>query len=613
MDKLTLEIKTPLELDSSILPSISVSGKGIQVGRKAGNDWVLPDPTRYISGAHFEIICEAGRYLLRDVSTNGTFLNGTRQSLENPHSINNHDQIKIGHYVIEARLTPVVIPAVAVALEPTDMPVPPPESILPELRSKHGSSSDSPAQIVPELIPEFDLMAPFSPEPDHEPELKPDPLLAPEINPEPKRLPLDPARIVDTPLKPFSDSKDTLDEGRVEEEPTPDLVAEVPIPAQVLAPPMSRNVQSPPVGAPMTSASSNQTGRPDTQAPKANSHTQIPDFFSLMANKTGMIGVSGPPTGGLSEIPPAPSVSRPPSKISSPPVFMSKHESTLEAPTPKPESVPKPSVVTDINEIITTQSQGLGERFSDPSLTPKSASILGPATVVSAPTAPVLPTPATIPPISPAAAQPAPKSEERPQNAELTPNGNPDLFLRGFLDGAGIDDANLLEIPIEDLGYMLGQCARIGTQEMMEMLQDRAAVKFLVSKEDRTMQVTTGNNPMKFMPDAEQAFETMFVKPRSGYLGGDAGFKNALSDIRLHQAALMAAVQPALADMLDGLAPEEIEEDTGKSRLGGAARKYWDEYSKRWNSRSAQGESGMLDAFLRALACRYAEALDKHT
>ena len=607
MDKLTLEIKTPLELDSSILPSISVSGKGIQVGRKVGNDWVLPDPTRHISGAHFEIICEAGRYLLRDVSTNGTFLNGTRQSLEIPHNINDHDQIKIGHYVIEARLTPAVIPAVAVA----DVPVAPPESLLPKLEWQHGLSSDSPPKIVQELIPEFDLMAPFSPKPDQEPELEPDPLLAPTINPEPKRSPWNPARIVDTPLEPFSGSKDTLDEEPVEEEPTPDLAAAVPIPAQVLAPPMSRNLQSPPLGASMTSSPSNQTRRPNTQAPKTNSHTQIPDFVSLMANKTGMMGVSGPPIGGRSASPPAPSVSSPPRKISSPPVFMSEHESIPEAPTPKPESVPKPSVVTDITEIIATQSQGLGERFSDPSLAPKSAPILGPATVVPAPPAPVLPTPATITPISPVAAQPSPKSEERPQNAALTPNGSPDLFLRGFLDGAGIEDANVLEIPIEDLGYMLGQCARIGTQEMMEMLQDRAAVKFLVSKEDRTMQVTTGNNPMKFMPDAEQAFETMFVKPRSGYLGGDAGFKNALTDIRLHQAALMAAVQPALADMLDGLAPEEIEEDTGRSRLGGAARKYWDEYSKRWNSRSAQGESGMLDAFLSALACRYAEALDK--
>lgn len=643
MDKLTLKIKNPLELDSGILPSISFSGKGIQVGRKAGNDWILPDSTRHISGAHFEIICEAGRYLLRDVSTNGTFVNGMRQSLENTCEVRDHDQIKVGHYVIEVSLDPAIIPAVippvVVAPEPAEVP------LLPDLEPQPDLSTGATPEIVHELIPDFDLMAPSLPEP--EPELEP----FPELEPEPEKTPPDSAPIADTPFEPFSDLKSTIDGESVEEEPTPTPVAQVVAP--VLVPSMSRNVQSPPSGASMTSAPSNQTRRPNTQgpntqAPKTKNHAQIPDFASLMAKKTGMMGVSGPPIGGRSALLSAASVSRPPSKISSPPVFTSKPKSIQEAPAPNPDVMPEtpvqampvlqlgpnlvtrsyppskpkpdqkpeptlePSVVTHITKIMTTQSQGLGERFGDLSLAPKSVPVVAPAPVVSAPTAPILPTPAPPQPITPVAAQSAPKPAERPQNASPTPNGTPDVFLRGFLAGAGIDDANALEIPIEDLGYMLGQCARIGTQEMMEMLQDRAAVKFLVSQEDRTMQVATGNNPMKFMSDAEQAFETMFVKPRSGYLGGDAGFKNALTDIRLHQAALMAAVQPALADMLNGLAPSEIEEDTGGARLGGAGRKYWNEYSKRWKSRAAQGENGMLDAFLAALARRYAEALDKH-
>ena len=125
------------------------------------------------------------------------------------------------------------------------------------------------------------------------------------------------------------------------------------------------------------------------------------------------------------------------------------------------------------------------------------------------------------------------------------------------------------------------------------------------------MRVATGNNPMKFMADPDQAFEALFVKPRDGYLTGPDGFENALVDIRRHQAAVIAAVQPALAEMLDGLSPTEIEEETGGGMLGGGARKAWDEFSKRWETRAAQGENGMLDAFIKAFSRHYSEALRK--
>lgn len=183
--------------------------------------------------------------------------------------------------------------------------------------------------------------------------------------------------------------------------------------------------------------------------------------------------------------------------------------------------------------------------------------------------------------------------------------------MRAFMEGAGITDASQLQIPPEEMGRIMGQIARMGTNELMRMLQDRAAVKLFVSNEDRTMRVATGNNPMKFMIDSEQAFEALFLKPRDGYLTGAAGFENALTDIRRHQAAVIAALQPALAEMLGGLSPEDIEADTGGGLMGGGARKAWDEFTKRWEARAAQGENGMLDAFIKAFSRHYADALRK--
>lgn len=188
--------------------------------------------------------------------------------------------------------------------------------------------------------------------------------------------------------------------------------------------------------------------------------------------------------------------------------------------------------------------------------------------------------------------------------------GDNEAMMRGFIEGAGLSNVTS-SLPPEELGRMLGRIARYGTQELMRMLQDRAAVKLFVSNEDRTMRVAAGNNPMKFMLDVNQAFEALFLAPRDGYMTGADGFENALSDVRRHQSAVIAAMQPALAEMLDGLSPDDIEAAVGGGMLGGGSRKAWDEFTKRWESRASQGENGMLDAFIKAFSRHYSEALRK--
>jgi type VI secretion system protein ImpI len=78
-----------------------ITGKrGIDIGRAAHLDWTLPDPTRHISGRHCEIRYEDGGYWLHDVSTNGTFLNGSDQRMAAPHRLRTGDHFTVGHYVV---------------------------------------------------------------------------------------------------------------------------------------------------------------------------------------------------------------------------------------------------------------------------------------------------------------------------------------------------------------------------------------------------------------------------------------------------------------------------------------------------------------------------------
>src|ERR1044072_1149876 len=50
---------------------------GGRIGRAGDNDWILPDPDRYVSSHHCKVEFRAGRWVLEDTSTNGVFINGS--------------------------------------------------------------------------------------------------------------------------------------------------------------------------------------------------------------------------------------------------------------------------------------------------------------------------------------------------------------------------------------------------------------------------------------------------------------------------------------------------------------------------------------------------------
>src|SRR5690606_37228019 len=55
--------------------------QGGTLGRAETNTWVLPDPDKFLSSCHCEVLFNADRYYLLDLSTNGTFLNGSHEPL----------------------------------------------------------------------------------------------------------------------------------------------------------------------------------------------------------------------------------------------------------------------------------------------------------------------------------------------------------------------------------------------------------------------------------------------------------------------------------------------------------------------------------------------------
>jgi len=85
--------------------SVEITGRrGLDIGRDQHLDWTLPDPGRTVSGKHCEVRYQDGGYWLYDVSTNGTYVNGSDRRIQGPHRLRDGDRLEIGHYLVAVAL-----------------------------------------------------------------------------------------------------------------------------------------------------------------------------------------------------------------------------------------------------------------------------------------------------------------------------------------------------------------------------------------------------------------------------------------------------------------------------------------------------------------------------
>ena len=77
---------------------------GGSIGRAHDNDWVLPDPQRYVSAHHARVHFRNGQYLLEDCSTNGIYINESTEPVRRRGLVALHDgdTLRLGGYRIAA-------------------------------------------------------------------------------------------------------------------------------------------------------------------------------------------------------------------------------------------------------------------------------------------------------------------------------------------------------------------------------------------------------------------------------------------------------------------------------------------------------------------------------
>lgn len=95
------------------------------IGRDPGNPWPIADRTLALSARHCEVVATPAGPALRDLSTNGTFVNGSVARMAGDHLLRDGDRIEIGPFVIAVsgpplptRVAAPVVPAPVAAVRP---------------------------------------------------------------------------------------------------------------------------------------------------------------------------------------------------------------------------------------------------------------------------------------------------------------------------------------------------------------------------------------------------------------------------------------------------------------------------------------------------------------
>lgn len=100
-------ILTMLRCPDTVPPQTrTVAGGEFSIGRGPENDWVLPDPERYLSKRHCVLVFRAGGWQIADLSTNGTFLNRDSEPIgaTERRTLGDGDRLRFGSYEIEVRV-----------------------------------------------------------------------------------------------------------------------------------------------------------------------------------------------------------------------------------------------------------------------------------------------------------------------------------------------------------------------------------------------------------------------------------------------------------------------------------------------------------------------------
>ncbi|MBL8422211.1 MAG: type VI secretion system-associated FHA domain protein TagH [Candidatus Accumulibacter phosphatis] len=526
--KLRLTLENATGLPATTTASVEFGDRdSLSIGRAQGLDWTLPDPSRLMSGKHCEIRRSAQAYLLYDLSTNGTFVDGSTTRLSSPHALRDGEGLLVGAYLIRVELSDDSDPA----------------------------AHDDKTRLVPRSTgePRLELTLANTPAPagQHSPT---------------------------TTLG----REGVLRIGR-------DDSADWTLPDRSGG--ISRNhctIRFADGAFVLDDTSANGTFVNDSGERIAGSYRlrdgdRLVIGPYLVAARISGLANAAPPAAAADAIDePVPAASEAPRPPASPPrpggARRGGDPAALLADLPPPALPPASRAAAEHG----SERRPATDPAADDGVTRLARVLKTPPPAVPA-TDPA----ATLAASEPAAAAtlPPPAAGDGAHGHAHAPASDP--VLAAIARGLGLSDEDLEEADAAALGERLGQLILLVTDEVRQLLALRNAA---LDQPPGGRAQPGGSNPLAIMPTSEEALRVLFGPPRRAYLDSHQSFQSSLAELGQHLRQTDAAIRAASQVLASELAPEAIDKAAAaENRIGQllSSRKarLWDLYVERWNSR----------------------------
>ncbi|MCD6533245.1 MAG: type VI secretion system-associated FHA domain protein TagH [Deltaproteobacteria bacterium] len=184
-------------------------------------------------------------------------------------------------------------------------------------------------------------------------------------------------------------------------------------------------------------------------------------------------------------------------------------------------------------------------------------------------------TESTIPSTS-TSVQPAP-----PTPPVVSDNSNTKL-LESFWKGAGVFNAPVVtEEKMTEIIFLLGEIFREMVDGLMLALKARAEQRNAIRASMTHIELTE-NNPLKFMPQVEDAIINMLLQDNPSYIQAVEAVREGFANLRNDQMAMHAGVQAVLNHTLAKFAPEHFAKKFEEGFVLQKKAKCWNEYCEQY-------------------------------
>jgi FHA domain-containing protein len=216
--------------------------------------------------------------------------------------------------------------------------------------------------------------------------------------------------------------------------------------------------------------------------------------------------------------------------------------------------------------------------------------------------------------ISPPTRSPSPSAfaQTDPLQPPAMPAPPSDALTRAFLAGANLSPSSLPHGLTPEIMATVGSLLRSATAGAIDMLAIRANIKREVQA-NVTIISSVGNNPLKFLLDADSVLQQLLGRTMPGFMRPDEAMKDAFNDLRAHEMGVIAGTRAALDEMLTRFDPAILGERLVRGSLLEMAlpamrkTKLWDLYLERYAQVRREVEDDFQSVFGKAFVAAYEE------